>query len=115
MLEAIRTPRGKFEKHSFIVNTRTPAISPGKEVRLKDREKTSEAWAWDNKLTLEFTGPHPAVSTIEIRKADNAIPTLYIAGDSTSTDQPREPFNSWGQMITRFFGPGIAIANHGES
>jgi len=43
------------------------------------------------------------------------LPTLYIAGDSTSTDQPLEPFNSWGQMITRFFKPEIAVANHGES
>ncbi|HXR34946.1 MAG TPA: rhamnogalacturonan acetylesterase, partial [Candidatus Binataceae bacterium] len=72
------------------------------------------ARAWDNKLTLEFTNQHPAVSAIEIEKADN-IPTIYIAGDSTSTDQPREPFNSWGQMLTRFFKPDIAVANHGES
>jgi lysophospholipase L1-like esterase len=43
------------------------------------------------------------------------VPTLYIAGDSTSTDQPREPFNSWGQVITVFFRPEIAVANHGES
>jgi len=43
------------------------------------------------------------------------VPTIYIAGDSTSTDQPAEPFNSWGQMLTRFFKPEIAIANHGES
>lgn len=115
MLEKIRTAPGKFETRAFLVNVRTPKISTGGEVKLKDREKTSEAWAWDDKLTLEFTGPHPAVSTIVIEKAASRFPTLYIAGDSTSTDQPREPFNSWGQMITRFFGPEIAIANHGES
>ena len=34
---------------------------------------------------------------------------IYIAGDSTSTDQAREPFNSWGQMLPRFFTPGIAV------
>ena len=115
MLEKIQTAPGKFEKRTFIVNTRTPKIPGGGEVRLKDREKTTEAWAWDDKLTLEFTGPHPAVRSVEIEKAPSTIPTLYIAGDSTSTDQPREPFNSWGQMITRFFGPNIAIANNGES
>ena len=49
-----------------------------------------------------------------IAKAEH-VPTLYIAGDSTSTDQPLEPFNSWGQMLTRFFKPDIAVANHGES
>jgi lysophospholipase L1-like esterase len=115
MLEKLRAAPGRFERRTFIVNTRTPKISTGGEVRLKDREKTTEAWAWDDKLTLEFTGPHPAVRTVEIEKAPAGMPTLYIAGDSTSTDQPREPFNSWGQMITRFFGPDIAIANNGES
>jgi lysophospholipase L1-like esterase len=115
MLEKIRTAPGKFETRTFIVNIRTPKIAGGGEVRLKDREKTTEAWAWDDKLTLEFTGPHPAVKAIEIEKVGGKMPTLYIAGDSTSTDQPREPFNSWGQMITRFFRPEIAIANNGES
>ncbi len=114
MIERVRTAPGKFETRRFIVNVRTPRIPAGGEVRLKDREKTSEAWAWDDKLTLEFTGSHPGVRAVEIEKAGD-IPTLYIAGDSTSTDQPREPYNSWGQMLTRFFTPAIAIANHGES
>jgi lysophospholipase L1-like esterase len=112
MLERVRTKPGEFVTRSFIVNTRTPKF-PGGEVRLKPRETTSEAWAWDDKLTLEFAGEHPAVAAIEIAKAD--VPTIYIAGDSTSTDQPLEPYNSWGQMLTRFFKPEIAIANHGES
>lgn len=114
MLERVRTKPGQFETRTFIVNTRTPKISADVVVRLKDREKTSEAWAWDDKLTLEFADSHPAVCRIEIEKADH-IPTIYIAGDSTSTDQPVEPFNSWGQMLTRFFKADIAIANHGES
>ena len=66
MIEKVRTAPGKFETRSFIVNVRTPKISTGGEVRLKDREKTSEIRAWDDKLTLEFIGPHPAVSRIEI-------------------------------------------------
>jgi len=113
MLEKLHTDAGDFKWKTFLVNVRTPKY-PGGEVKLKDREKTSEAWAWDNRLTLEFTNRHPAVSRIEIEKADD-VPTLYIAGDSTSTDQPSEPYNSWGQMLTRFFKPGIAVANHGES
>ena len=114
MLEQIHTAPGQFATRTFIVNTRTPQIPGDAPVRLKDREKTTETWAWDNRLTLEFIGARPAVAAIEIEKADN-LPTLYIAGDSTSTDQPREPFNSWGQMLTRFFKPEIAVANHGES
>ena len=114
MLERIHTAPGKFETRSFIVNVRRPEISTGGEVRRKDREKTSELRAWDDKLTLEFTDIRPAICAVEIEKADS-IPTIFIAGDSTSTDQSGEPFNSWGQMLTRFFGPEIGIANHGES
>ena len=113
MIEKVETKPGEFVKRSFLVNTRTPKIPGGGEVRLKPREKTSEVRAWDDRITLEFTNTHPAVSAIEIEKAD--VPTIYIAGDSTSTDQSGEPFNSWGQMLPRFFRPGIAVANHGES
>lgn len=114
MVEKVHTEPGKFESRTFIVNVRRPLIAGGGEVRLKDREKSNEAWAWDDKMTLEFTNSHPGVSTIDIEKADD-IPTVYIAGDSTSTDQSLEPFNSWGQMITAFFQPDIGVANHGES
>ncbi len=114
MVEAVHTAAGKFETRTFLVNVRTPQIPGGGEVRLKPREKAGEARAWDDKLTLEFIGTNPSVSAIEIEKADD-VPTVFIAGDSTSTDQPTEPFNSWGQMLTRFLRPSIAVANHGES
>ena len=114
MLENISVPAGKFVTRKFVVNVRRPQISTGGEVRLKDREKTSEARAWDDRLTLEFNGPTAAVNSIEVQPIHN-IPTIYIAADSTATDQPLEPYNSWGQMLTRFLGPGIAVANHGES
>lgn len=114
MLEQVRAAAGATETRSFLVNVRMPRISTGGEVTLKDREKTSEAWAWDNRITLEFSGSHPAARTVSVEKA-GAVPTIFIAGDSTSTDQPVEPYNSWGQMITRFFQPTIAVANHGES
>lgn len=114
MVEKVDTKPGEFVTRTFIVNVRRSQIPGGGVVKLKDREKTSEAWAWDDKLTLEFTNAHPGVAAIDIEKAD-AIPTLYIVGDSTSTDQPLEPYNSWGQMITAFFKPAIGVANHGES
>lgn len=114
MLPKVETEPGQFVTRDFIVNTRLPQIAGGGEVRLKDREKTSETWAWDNRITLEFTNTHPGVCGVEIEK-DDKIPTIYIAGDSTSTDQSREPFNSWGQMLTAFFKPDIAVANNGES
>ncbi|PYS53285.1 MAG: hypothetical protein DMF68_00030, partial [Acidobacteria bacterium] len=114
MIEKVQTARGHFETRTFTVNIRTPKISTGGEVKLKDREKTTEAWAWDEKLTLEFNNTRPSVCAIEITRADD-IPTIFLLGDSTVCDQPREPYNSWGQMLTRFFKPGVSIANHAES
>jgi len=114
MLENIKTKPGQFETRLFIVNVRTPQIPGGKSVGLKPREKTSEAWAWDDKLTLEFNGSQPSLASLQIRPADD-VPTIYLLGDSTVCDQPAEPWNSWGQMLTRFFKPEVAIANHAES
>jgi lysophospholipase L1-like esterase len=119
MLERIRTAAGKFETHTFTVNVRRPEISTGGEVNLDSREMnltTHEAISrdWDDKLTLEFSDSHPAVAAIEIQKVDDAI-TLFITGDSTVTDQPGWPGSSWGQMVTRWFKPEVAVANHAES
>jgi lysophospholipase L1-like esterase len=94
----------------FTVHVRQPAF-PGGSVKLKDREKPY--LHWDNKLTLEFNGPKPAVDRVEIRAVE--VPVIHILGDSTVTDQTNEPWNSWGQMLTRFFGPAVAVANHAES
>ncbi|MDQ2922488.1 MAG: rhamnogalacturonan acetylesterase, partial [Acidobacteriota bacterium] len=111
MLEEVHTSAGKFATRAFMVNVRTPQISTGGEVKLKDREKTSELWAWDEKLTLEFNNRRPTINTIEIAKV--TAPTLFLLGDSTVCDQPLEPYNSWGQMLTRFFR--VPVANHAES
>ena len=113
MLERIETQKGKFVTASFIVNVRTPNIAGDGEVKLKDRERATEWRAWDEKLTLEFSNLHPIVDSIDIERVN--VPTIYLLGDSTVCDQPLEPYASWGQMLTRFFGSGVAIANHAES
>src|SRR6185437_16074997 len=57
MLENVRTAKGEFATRSFNVNTRTVEY-PGGKVHLKQpREVTTEAVLWDDKLTLEFSGP----------------------------------------------------------
>ena len=113
MLEKVHAAAGKPVTRSFIVNLRTPEIPGNNAVHLKPREKTNEWRAWDEKLTLEFNGRHPALQSLEIEKA--AVPTVFLLGDSTVCDQPAEPWNSWGQMLPRFFKPKIAVANHAES
>jgi lysophospholipase L1-like esterase len=112
-LEHVHTAPGEFVKRSFIANVRTPRITDDRSVRLKDREKTSEGVAWDDKLTIEFNGPRPCVGAVEIERVD--VPTVYLLGDSTVCDQPSEPWNSWGQMLPRFFKPEVAVANNAES
>ncbi len=119
MVENFHLAPGKSTSVNFIVNIRTPQIVatgdiPAGVVKLKaPRETTQEAWAWDRLLTLEFNGAHPAVCLLEIEPVQ--VPTVFLLGDSTVTDQSREPFASWGQMLPRFFKPEVAIANHSES
>lgn len=113
MLENVTTPDELLSTWSFVVNIRTSKIKTGGEVRLKDREKTSEKWTWDEKLTLEFNGSKPCVSGIDIVPAN--VPTVYLLGDSTVCDQPSEPYASWGQMLPRFFGSQAAVANYAQS
>ena len=112
MVEHAVTAPGEFKRCSFTVNVRTPHIAGGGEVKLKPREQG--VLHWDDKLTLEFNGARPGMRTLEFMRITNAI-TVYLAGDSTVTDQPNEPWNSWGQMLTRFFQPDVAVANHAES
>ncbi len=114
MLDEIHTGAGQIVTRSFIVNVRTPKIAGGGQVRLKaPRETTDEAWAWDDRLTLEFNGARPCLQAVEIAKVE--VPTVFILGDSTVCDQSKEPYASWGQMLPRFFKPDIAVANHAES
>jgi lysophospholipase L1-like esterase len=119
MVEHLHTDAGKFVTRTFTVNVRGPKISTGGRVALDSREWDSAkdraaTWSWDDKLTLTFGDAHPALAAIEIHKVDD-VPTVFILGDSTVTDQPSGPGGSWGQMFTRWFKPEVAIANHAES
>jgi lysophospholipase L1-like esterase len=118
MLESVVTAPGEFVTRSFIVNVRHAAFPPppptapgGSAVVLSEREQGS--LTWDDKLTLEFNGSAPHVRTVELTPVE--VPTAFLAGDSTVCDQRWEDGASWGQMLPRFFQPGIAIANHAES
>jgi lysophospholipase L1-like esterase len=113
MLEKIAVAANGSITDTFIVNLRTPKISESNFVHLKPREKTTEMWDWDDKLTLEFNGLNPSVRALDIEPV--TVPTVFLMGDSTVCDQPAEPWNSWGQMLPRFFKPEVAIANHAES
>lgn len=111
-LERLRISAGRILTRRFTVNVRYRELANGQMVHLKKDEEND--LDWDHGLTLEFNGSHACVDTLEIRKNDRAI-TLYLAGDSTVTDQRREPWAAWGQMLPRFFQAGVSVANHAES
>lgn len=109
--DRIQVRKGEQKTETFIVNVRKPEIKNGRTVSLKNREL--DDLNWDDKLTLEFSGD-VAVQKISITPA-NDVKTIYLAGDSTMTDQDLEPWASWGQMITQYFNENIAISNHAFS
>jgi lysophospholipase L1-like esterase len=118
MLEHVATQPNEFATRTFIVNVRNSRIPPpeknapgGSAVLLNDRE--TGLLRWDDKLTLEFNGSAPHLRSLAIEPAE--VPTVFLAGDSTVTDQPHEPGASWGQMLPRFLKPMVAVANHAES
>ena len=112
MVHNVATKKKQTAEFEFTVNKRSPRIDDKTRVRIKEREK--DYLAWDDKLTLEFNGDAPVVKSIHIERDDN-VPTIYLCGNSTVVDQNNEPWASWGQMITRWFGPEVAISNHAES
>jgi lysophospholipase L1-like esterase len=113
MLDQIRTAPGQYTTRTFTVNVRRPQISTGRVVRLKDRGRSTEHLTWDERLTLEFSGARPAVCAVEI--VPSRAPMIFLLGDSTVADRPRDSYSSWGQMLPRFFQPGVAVANHAEA
>ncbi len=115
MLEKVETAPGIDEVRTFTVNVRKPAISTGGVTLLNNREKgPPPSPDWDEHLTFEINGKAPGVLSIEIKPAKAAI-TVFVAGDSTVTDQAKEPYAAWGQMLPRFFQQGVAVSNQAES
>ena len=49
------------------------------------------------------------------RRLSIAVLTVFLAGDSTVTDQRAEPWAGWGQMLPRFLKQGVAVSNQAES
>lgn len=115
----VKVPRAGTRSMRFLVSTRHPLISAADgsataTVSLKPRENGSASW--DDQLSLEFLGDHPRVRRLTVGPIDRKDVTMvFVAGDSTVTDQPSEPFAGWGQMLPAFFGPQACVANLAQS
>ncbi|MBF4507825.1 rhamnogalacturonan acetylesterase [Flavobacterium sp. JLP] len=111
MLDQLFIKKGKTVTKIFNVNVRNPKIDDNINVTLKDREK--DILDWDDKLTLEFLG-EASIQSIKITPKDN-LTVVYLAGDSTVTDQDVEPWASWGQFITNYFDDSVVVSNYAYS
>lgn len=115
LVNHLETAAGKYEARKFIVNVRNQKISGGGMTKLNGREMGPPISAsWDDLLSLEINGTKPAVASIDIKPVKN-ITTVFIAGDSTVTDQGKEPWAGWGQMLPAFFDANVAVSNQAES
>lgn len=111
MLNQFSVKKGDQVTKTFNVNIRNTKIDATSNMILKDREK--DTFNWDDKLTLEFLGD-VSIQSIKITPV-TTIPVIYLAGDSTVTDQDVEPWASWGQFITNYFDDEVVVANYAVS
>ena len=63
-------------------------------------------------VTVVTSGEKPEIVA---KPAAEETRVVYLCGDSTVTDQQREPWGSWGQALPLFFKPGAAVANFARS
>lgn len=100
-------PAGSF-KHNMMVNVCD--IVPRGQTRMYQ----------DKTLDITVVADKPRISGISV--VETICPTIYIAGDSTVTDQsagypyaPGTSYSGWGQMITAYTNDRIAVSNHSHS
>lgn len=74
----------------------------------------------DKTLDITIVADRPKISGITVEEAD--CPTVFIAGDSTVTDQsadypyaPGSSYCGWGQMISGYLDESAAVSNHAHS
>lgn len=74
----------------------------------------------ERSIEVSVTADNPCLSEIEIEPIQ--CPVLYIAGDSTVTDQsaeypyaPEASYAGWGQMLPFFINGRLTVSNHSHS
>ncbi len=99
---------GETVRKSFVTNI-CPIIPRTYEQAMDDR-------------TLDVTVVGAGVRLCEVCAEPWQGPTLYIAGDSTVTDQsadypylPGSSYCGWGQMLSAYLGDCMAVSNHAHS
>jgi len=118
--EKVAVPAGQVVTRTFTTNVRTPKLppipnnAPGGDIVREDQFDAGNSRDWDDKLTIEVNSPAAALRSIEINSAPEA-PTVFLASDSTVTDRDGGVDVSWGQLLSRFLQPGVAVSNQAQS
>lgn len=75
---------------------------------------------FDDTLDITVVAIHPKLTYIKIEEIN--CPTIYVAGDSTVTDQctsypylPEHSYCGWAQMLGYYIREGVSISNHSHS
>lgn len=91
-MDTLNVPAGQYLRESFAIRVK------------------------DGQLKLSFSGAAPRINALDIQM-DNEALVLFLAGDSTVTDQGEEgyPYAGWGQLLPRCFKAGIAVDNRALS
>ncbi|HLQ97183.1 MAG TPA: rhamnogalacturonan acetylesterase [Candidatus Dormibacteraeota bacterium] len=121
-------PNGNYRVRLTLGSSNQPSVTTVKEGlgHLKMYDVRTEAGKFitkqfsvhinDGQLKLAFDGSSPAVQHVKVMRQTN-IPTIFLAGDSTVTDQSsgKFPYTGWGQMLSFFMDGNIAVSNHAGS
>ncbi|EGF92675.1 rhamnogalacturonan acetylesterase [Asticcacaulis biprosthecium C19] len=111
----IVVPAGQTREVSFIVNVRNAIMANAEQdatraPRVGLRGDESGGRNWDDMLTISASGPDKALLALKLEPVQ--VRRVLLAGDSTVSDQAGSDFASWGQMLPRFVGGEVVVANH---
>ena len=116
----VKTAAGKVATRTFYANVRRPQLpppplnAPGGSIVHMLIPGEAEARHWDEKLTIEFNGTRPCLRAMEIVK-DDIVPTIFVAGDSTTADPRTGPGGNWPAQLCQWLKPEVVVCNSASS
>ena len=109
-LESLKGDYCPHEVRAYVFNVNVCDIIP----------RGHEEFFEDTTIDITVIGSRPVFTTLTIEEFDT--PTIYIAGDSTVTDQPacypyypESSYCGWGQFFTYYVSNLAAVSNHSHS
>jgi hypothetical protein len=105
MLAPVDTAAGQKVRYSMTINVRMPEGQPD----------WMGATNGTDGLDIYFKGSAPQLDSIAYAPAVPSDVVMYVITDSTGCDQEGPDLAGWGQWLPQFLGPGISVANYGNS